>query len=338
MQLEKALQNTGVSVEPYGHSTTSILGGMLLRRPHILHIQWLDAFFTAKFFLFACLKLMCFKMMIFLMKRGGIKIVWTVHNLHDHEHRNPRLDRHCTQFMINSADALILHGPSASRELQKTFVVSNLDKIRVIPHGHYRQAYENKITREAARNELGLDAKTLIFLFLGQIRPYKGLSELLDAFRALTTEEIGLVIAGKTRDVSSSRTLIDNTSNDPRITYHPGFVPDERIQVYLKAADVVVFPYRDILTSGGVLLAMSFGRACLAPRMGCIPDVLDDQGAILYDPDQTDGLYRALASTIERRSELDALGAYNLQRTDAWGWDHVGNMTAEVYHRVMAST
>jgi len=60
----------------------------------------------------------------------------------------------------------------------------------------------------------------------------------------------------------------------------------------MNACDVVVFPYQEILTSGAVILAMSFGRACVAPRLGCIQDVLDDKGAFIYEPSNKAGLFK----------------------------------------------
>ncbi|MEZ4597387.1 MAG: glycosyltransferase [Chloroflexota bacterium] len=51
----------------------------------------------------------------------------------------------------------------------------------------------------------------------------------------------------------------------------PGNVPDDRMQVFLRAADVMVLPYRDVLTSGSAILAMTFGLPVVAPRIGCLP-------------------------------------------------------------------
>jgi glycosyltransferase involved in cell wall biosynthesis len=98
---------------------------------------------------------------------------------------------------------------------------------------------------------------------------------------------------------------------------------------------VVVFPYRDILTSGAVILAMSFGRACIAPAIGCIVDVLDEHGAILYDPDRPDGLRQALASAMTDGQRLQEMGAYNLQRARVWSWDGIAQQTAEVYREAL---
>src|SRR5690606_40109602 len=102
-----------------------------------------------------------------------------------------------------------------------------------------------------------------------------------------------LVIAGAPLNAQVEKDVRDAATSQ-HVHLHPHFVPDAEIQVYMNAADAVVLPYHDVLTSGAVVLAMSFGKACIAARIGCIPDMLDDAGAILYDPDRSDGRREAL--------------------------------------------
>ena len=66
------------------------------------------------------------------------------------------------------------------------------------------------------------------------------------------------------------------------------------MQMYLRAADAVVLPYKDVLTSGSAILAMTFGQPVIAPAIGCLPESLGAEGTILYDPSTPDGLERAL--------------------------------------------
>ena len=80
-----------------------------------------------------------------------------------------------------------------------------------------------------------------------------------------------------------------------------GAVPDDRMQVYLRAADAVVLPYRDVLTSGSAILAMTFGQPVIAPAIGCLPESLGSEGTILYDADAPDGLERRPAGGAGRR-------------------------------------
>src|SRR5690606_12714398 len=127
-----------------------------------------------------------------------------------------------------------------------------------------------------------------------------------------------LVIAGSPLNAQVEKDVRDAVTS-PHVHLHPHFVPDAEIQVYMNAADAVVLPYQDVLTSGAVVLAMSFGKACIAARIGCIPDMLDDEGAILYQPDHPDGLRKALEQAHASPDRLTRMGERNAERASTWG-------------------
>ena len=81
---------------------------------------------------------------------------------------------------------------------------------------------------------------------------------------------------------------------------HPRIIPNDALQDYLISADAVVLPYREILTSGTAMLAISFGRPVVCIRHGHLRDVITAETGILYDPHDANGLLRAL---IEIRSQ-----------------------------------
>ena len=106
-------------------------------------------------------------------------------------------------------------------------------------------------------------------------------------------------------------------------------MPDDELQLYLRAADVVATPFLEIFTSGSVLLAMSFERAVIAPRRGCVVDTLDEAGGILYDADDPQGLEGALRVAMD--ADLEAMGRHNSERLDRFDWKRVAEATREVY-------
>ena len=117
------------------------------------------------------------------------------------------------------------------------------------------------------------------------------------------------------------------------MTYRPGFIPVEQVQIYVNACDVVVFPYRNTLTSGAIVLAMSFARACIAPRQGCVAALLDGDGGFLYEATDPEGLANALRRAIASRDELAAMGRHNARQIAPWDWQRVATMTRDVYAR-----
>jgi glycosyltransferase involved in cell wall biosynthesis len=132
-------------------------------------------------------------------------------------------------------------------------------------------------------------------------------------------------------DEEFSNTIKDKIKGSKGIKYKPVFVTKDKIQVYMNACDVVVFPYQESLTSGAVILAMSFGKACIAPKLGCLQDVLDNTGAFMYESKDKDGLVNALKFVCTNKEKLEGMGQYNRHKVLQWSWDFVASETKKVY-------
>ncbi|MBD2298354.1 glycosyltransferase family 4 protein [Nostoc sp. FACHB-190] len=320
-------------------STTFFLPAVLFpQKADVVHLHWLHPFFAGSNTVEKSLKLSFFILELIILKLLRTKIIWTVHNLKNHENKNLVLDNLCSYLVAKLADAIIAHCDSAKAEVIKSFSLNdNQDKVFVVPHGNYINCYDNNIEKTLARKSLNIDDSAVVFLFLGMIRPYKGVLELIDTFKQLHNDASQLLIAGKVYQNSPEMTdmLLQKIDNEPNIKFIPGFVPSEKLQIYLNACDVVVFPYRDILTSGAVMLAMSFGRACIAPRKGCIAEVLDHSGAFLYDIDDEYGLIQAMKLALEQQKQLSNMGQYNRQLAEKYDWLNIAKITSNVYQSCM---
>ncbi len=331
--LDENLRALGVHVGRFRQTVGSIFVGLLRTRPHILHLHWLHAFHETPRKKHSWLRLGFSLSAVTLLRLLGCRIVWTAHNLGHHEATNQAIDRFCTRWIARRAHAIIVHGESARERLAARFALHKGGHLAVIPHGHYIGCYPNELSRSAARERLSLPEDGLVFLFFGQIRPYKGVLELVRAFRRLGRADLFLLVAGKPLTGESEEVIREAVSGEPNIRFTPGYVPDEAIQLYMNASDAVVLPYRDNLTSGAALLAMSFGRACLAPRVGHFAELLDEKGAFLYDPDGPDALLECMRTVAARRDELAEMGTHNLQLAEAYDWSRIAEKTLAVYTR-----
>lgn len=300
-------------------------------QPNILHLHALYPYFISSNTLKSSLKGVRFLWQLISLRLMGVKIIWTAHDIKNHENKYPKLDRIFTSLVARLTDAIIAHGETAKWEVARAFHLKNDDKIFVIPHGNYIDYYKNKIDRAEARRVLGIPDTSLVMLFLGLIRPYKGVPELIDTFKQLQHERVHLVIAGKVVDEELNEQIQQKILGHSGIKFAPGFVADDNVQVYMNACDIVVLPYRDILTSGSTVLAMSFSRPCIVPNRGCIGEMLDDSGAFLYDPDVKEGLLQAMNHAVQERSSLPEMGQHNRQLAEQWSWNRVAKMTLEVY-------
>jgi len=265
-------------------------------------------------------------------KLRGCKLVWTVHNLGDHEKKQQKFEIFAHRLLARLSDQIIVHSKFAKKKVIEKYQLSTKsDRVQIIPHGNYLGNYPNTLAQKEARNLLELPVDCKVFLFLGQIRPYKGIPELLDAFTQIAGVREILIIAGNTEDQLIHANLVQRSQETTSIRYFPGFVPDEKIQEYMHAADVVVFPFRDILTSGSILLAMSFGKAIIIPGLESLEEVIEVGGAMTFRPEETDGLKMAMKSALTR--DLKKLGDRNLNAAKALSWEIIAEQTVSIYYQ-----
>ena len=329
------------SLVPHGVETRFVgesPGGLGLWRtlragdvPDVLHLHWLDRFIDGSHLPAALAKATLLLRQLAAARRRGVRIVWTVHNVVGHEGRHTRLERAVYRRVATLADRLIVHCPCATGLVIRAYGLPTSigRRFSVVPHGSYVASYPNTVSRDEARERLGLARDARVFLFLGQLRRYKGLAGLLDAFAGLEAPRARLVIAGRAHDGGLGQWLAAAAARDPRLQLHLGFVPDADVQVFLNAADAVVLPLQGVLTSGSVVLAMSFARAVIAPGLGCLVDTLGHPAGLLYDPDQPGALGTVMRDVLDR--DLDAVGQAHRERVERAPWSRVAQETYAVY-------
>ena len=322
-----------VSADPTGSRRVLPIVEALRRhgRPDVIHIHWTEPYIAGGSSRVSRVKAKRTLLELRLAKRRGIGLVWTAHDLFRHDKREDPNELAFMRSLFELADTVIVHCSAAADGLLQTLGVeaSGRAKIAIIPHGHYKGAYADDVSRDEARARLDLPAGAKVISFVGWVRSYKGVWELYEAFTKLDEPDARLVIAGQAVDGAYAARLTAAAKGDERIHLSLGFVEDDDLQLYLRAADVVAAPFLEIFTSGSVLLAMSFGRAVIAPRRGCVTDVLDEQGGILYDADDPQGLEGALRMAMG--SDLEAMGRHNEADLSRFDWDRVAEATADAY-------
>jgi glycosyltransferase involved in cell wall biosynthesis len=330
--LASGLGPLGVRVESLPRAALWLPAVLRRGRPDVVHLHAPDHFVVyAGTAARAGARLAVFAAQLRALRAVGTRVVWTAHDVVNHEGRYPRLDRACRRLTGAVAGAVVVHCAEARRQVVSRFGVG-AEKVFVIPHGHYRDAYpDSTLDRGAARDALGLPRGPRVLLFLGNLRRHKGLGQLVDAFAALHREDARLVIAGQpfTPDVGDE--IVARIRGIAGVDFRPGWVPAAEVSVYMRAADAVVCPFTSSLTSGSVALAMSFGRACIAPRLGCLPEMLDASGALVYDPGRAGALGEALRAALDDPAALEAMGRRNREAIERHAWPAIGRATLEVY-------
>lgn len=269
-------------------------------------------------------------------------LVWTAHNLYAHDAKNISYEKKMIQKLINVCDGVIVLSERSKQQLREHYRVNNNTIVSAIPHGHYIDIYPNDVSRYEARQAFGIEDACKVCLSLGRILPYKGLEELIHSFAMLDINDAVLIIAGACADQQYLETLQNMAKslvgNNRKIIFRPGFVDENEMQLYFNAADVCAFPFKNILNSGSLLLAMSFGKCVVAPDVGSITEVAHHEGLFAYKPNADEGLSKALISAMklteeERSNREKIILDYTIDNFD---WKKIGGKVLNLYEQVIS--
>jgi len=239
--------------------------------------------------------------------RKGARLVWTIHNHHSHDTPFRDIEIQLSKEIAGLADVLHLHAKASVEEVAAVFDLP-YDKVLISPHGNYIGAYPDFVTRKEAREMLGLGLDEDVIVFTGQIRGYKGVGSLIAAFRRILADRptARLILAGRSRsDPLEGHMLALTEAERARILFVGRFVEDGELQLFLRVADIAAYPYRKILTSGSLMLALSFGVPVVIPRVGMTEEVLDGcHAGKLYDGSTgAEGLEQALRDLLAAKDD-----------------------------------
>jgi glycosyltransferase involved in cell wall biosynthesis len=337
-KLAEKLEWDGHEVSFSYRNVLPVLVGYYDSNPDVVHFHWLRKFILADSAILMTVRIAQFFLeLVVLTVVSDSPIVWTVHNRREHRERWPTVERYVKHtFAVLFCDRLIVHCSAAEDAIVEELGLPEHvhGRIDVVPHGNYISAYENEVSEADAREYLDLPADERVLLFIGSIRPYKQVPSLLETFDRANTGNARLVITGKPWNDEIQEKITRFCADHDRIDANLGVVPQDEFQYYLNAADAVVLPFNgNVLTSGSVLLGMSFGTAVVAPRVGCIPEIVPDDGGILYDPAEEDALREAIEATID--ADLETFGRCAFTAAQRFDWQSIACRTGTVYETAL---
>ncbi len=253
-----------------------------------------------------------------------------------HDDPFPTLERWTRRILSKLVNGIIFHNYS-SLKLIETDSKFNSQKAIVIPHGHYREVYGASVDSIDARKQLGLPLTGRIYMNIGFLKPYKKIEKLINIWKNYP-DSFGndtLVIAGKPVNNSYYLELQELSKDIPGLILIPEFIESSRIHLFFSAADVIVFPFEKILTSGSLILAMSYNKPIIAPDLGGIAETLGVANQLLYNPNDDQGLLKTLqqSTTID----LQALSVLVKRQCDALGWELIAQKTAQFYREILGN-
>jgi glycosyltransferase involved in cell wall biosynthesis len=299
----------------------------------IYHIHWPEYAVNKPNILIALISMCKFLLFVLFLKLVGTKIIWTAHNLKSHEQKYPQLEKLFWRCFIPLVDGVICLSNFTQTALLEKFEILQHKLSIVIPHGHYCSVYPNTISKDEARNILKLPQEDFVISFIGQIRAYKNVPNLIKIFCTLSNnKQLRLIVAGKVRTPKLMEEIKAAAEEDERVSLYLDFVPDNDLQIYLNATDLVVLPANDIFNSGSALLALSFYRPILVPENGSMINLKEHFGSNWINTYQGHLTNNHLRNAIhwvleEPRSKPEALNYLE--------WHDIAKKTADFYEFII---
>ena len=252
-------------------------------KPAILHILW-----NNKIELFdRTILMLCYKAL-------GKKVALTAHNVNQarRDARDSWLNRATLRVQYRLCDHIFVHTQKMKGELCQDFGVAE-KSITVIQYPVDNAFPDTELTPAGAKRRLGLREDEKAILFFGRVRPYKGLEYLLDAFRLLLADKAAsyrLIVAGEPKKGSEEylhgiQRFVETNFDPGQVILKIQFIPDSDVELYLKGADVLVFPYKEIFQSGVLFLAYSYGLPVVATDVGSFrEEIVEGRTGFLCQP------------------------------------------------------
>jgi beta-1,4-mannosyltransferase len=284
------------------------------------------------------MKTLRYALLLLMARALGYRIIWTVHEVVPHEPRNRVRDLVAAGFLARISHALLAHD-HATAERARRWLRIDEERLRIVPHGSYLGVYPPGRSREAVRDEWGLDAKSVVFLAFGNLRSYKRLELLLDAFKRVESPDVALVIAGeflwRFREPEWERDMLARlqaaAKADQRIRFRLGRVPEDGVAELHGACDAAVMARSDGWTSGSMVLALSHGLPVIAARQPAYVALLGDGDAgWLYEPGSASALAAAMSEVARDRDAIAAKARGARSHAQTLDWRRIAASIAEV--------
>jgi beta-1,4-mannosyltransferase len=306
-----------------------------IRGYKIFHVHWFFIFRipSLDFGIFKIIMGYYCIIFMYFSKLLGYKLIWTVHEVISHTaitDKDVSISRNISQRISFIADIKIIHSKVVINEMRGNGL--NTDRCFVIPHGSYIGVYPDLATPKKAREMLNIENDDFVILFFGNIREYKGVDKLLEAYSEIDNNKVRLIIAGKCTNKSIIQS-IHKFKKTNKIDFYEGYVATEDVAVYFKACDVVCLPFKEITTSGSALLALSFCKPIIAPRIGALIDFPSDVG-FLYDPSKSNALFIGITEAISSK-KLDRMSESAIRYAETLSWDEIAKKTYRVYESAL---
>ena len=311
----------------------------------IVHFQWSEFVFGNQKKEFTDNDITRMSHRLMQLKEKGIRVFVQVHNLKPHTRNDNNILR-LYELLYSQADVIVHMGMYSCELLKSQY--SNAQHV-VIPHHIYDDVYSFNIPQEEARQRLHLPTDKKIILSFGKFRNDEEREFILNLkSKCNYSPPYGGGVGGEalflmpgfyreTLHTWNPKKLAVRLYNTCKyklkgIKFCHEVIPDDLMQCYFCAADVVLIQRLDILNSGNLPMAFHAGKVAVGPNVGNVGEILHETGNFTFDPHDikstVDALQKALTETAKGKEN-------RTYATEHWTSDLVAATLLSYYQQAL---
>jgi len=278
----------------------------------------------------------------------GKKLVFTAHNVNteDRDQRDSRFNRISLKIQYQLMRHVFVHTAEMKKALSVDYGIP-MEKLTVLTFPVNNVTPRTCLTRADARTALNLAPQEKVILFFGNIAPYKGLDVLVRALPAVHSSlgkfrllVVGGIKKGERDYFDHVNELIHELGVSDLVEQKIGYLDEDKVELYLKSADVLVLPYKRIFQSGVLFLSYSFGLPVVATDAGSLrEEIIEGKTGFVCRSDDAANLAEQILRyfSSDLFANLDARRPWIINHANTnYSWERLAVKTREIYEGFVA--
>lgn len=287
------------SINPF--NWFAVAGKLKKENADLVIFDWWHPFFGFCHSIISCL----------IRKKYKNKILFITENVVSHE--DNFIDRFLTRFGLRNASKFLTLSGIVEKDVQQYAEGKKVYRSELPIYDCYQQ--NKKINLQKTKEELGFNKDSIVLLFFGYVRKYKGLDIIIEAFPKILSDipEARLLIVGEFYDKPAPYLeLLKKLGVEDKAKVVNEFVPNEEVAKYYEVSDVVILPYRSATQSGILNVAYGFNKPVIVTDVGGLAEFVEEgKTGFVVKPDSPDAIVEGVKNLINIKNEVDFAGHIN---------------------------
>ena len=263
-------------------------------------------------------------------KKYKNKILFITENVVSHEANS--IDKFLTRIGLKYASKFLALSGIVEKEVQQYSNGKKVYRSELPVYDCYKQSATTDVKK--IKSEFGFEVDSLVLLFFGYVRKYKGLDILIEAFPKILSliPNAKLLIVGEFYDDPKEYLeLIKKLQIENKIKLINRFVPNEDVAKYYQVSDVVILPYRSATQSGILNVAYGFYKPVVVTDVGGLAEFVDEgRTGFVVSPNSSDSIVEGVNRFLSFKDKTD-FAAHIQERNQKNSF----NQLPEVFNKIL---